>query len=78
MSYKYSAKEDRKEEAKMTAAAEKKESVEKNLQKALEDKGVSFSSFRNADEHYRKRALKEDYAELKLKYGWLYDQPIEG
>jgi len=60
----------------------------KGLQEALEGKedskgvkkggkDVSFATFKNADENWRKRALKEDYAELKLKYGWLYDQPIE-
>lgn len=40
-------------------------------------RGISFVIFINADEYYRKRALKEDYAELKTKYGWLYDQPIK-
>jgi len=49
----------------------------KALQKDLEGKGIALSTFSNADEAYRKRTLKEDYAAMKLKYGWLYDQPIK-
>jgi len=46
----------------------------KGLQKEL---GANFTAFANADEHYRKRMLGEEYAAKKLKYGWLYDQKIE-
>jgi hypothetical protein len=49
----------------------------KALEKALTEKGVSYQQFAGAEELWRKRALKEDYADLKLKYGWLYDQPIK-
>lgn len=46
----------------------------KGLQKEL---GGSFTQFAMADESYRKRVFKEEYAAKKLKYGWLYDQPIK-
>lgn len=60
----------------------------KGLQEALEGKvnkdgirtggkDTTFATFANADETYRKRVLKEDYSAMKLKYGWLYDQPIK-
>lgn len=49
----------------------------KALEKALTEKGVSYQQFAGADETFRKRALKEDYAPMKLKHKWLYDQPIK-
>jgi hypothetical protein len=60
----------------------------KALQDALEGKankdgvrtgglGVSFATFANGTEEYRKRVLKDQYDEFKQKYGWLYDQPIK-
>jgi predicted RNA-binding protein (virulence factor B family) len=45
----------------------------KGLQKEL---GPNFTAFALGDETYRKRLLKDEYAAKKLKYGWLYDQPI--
>ena len=77
MSYKKATKKDEEElqaytTAKATVEAEPKTDV-KGLQKEL---GNSFSAFANGDENYRKRVLGEDYAAKKLKYGWLYDQPI--
>lgn len=47
------------------------------LEKDLTEKGVSYQQFSGAEETWRKRALKEDYAEMKLKHKWLYDQPIK-
>lgn len=49
----------------------------KGLQKALDKQGIDFTTFSNADENWRKRALKADYGDMKTKYGWLYDQPIK-
>ena len=49
----------------------------KALEKELTEKGVSYQQFSNAEETWRKRALKEDYAAMKLKHKWLYDQPIK-
>jgi carbamoylphosphate synthase small subunit len=49
----------------------------KALEKELTEKGVPYSQFANSEESWRKRALKEDYAEMKLKHKWLYDQPIK-
>lgn len=46
----------------------------KGLQKEL---GINFTAFALGDETYRKRMLKDEYAAKKLKYGWLYDQPIK-
>lgn len=61
-----------------TAAAEAEPKTDvKGLQKALQEKGVDFSQFSIGDENYRKRSLKDAYAEFKTKYGWLYDQPIK-
>ena len=49
----------------------------KALEAALKEEGISYQQFAGAEEGWRKRALKEKYAELKLKHGWLYDQPIK-
>jgi len=49
----------------------------KGLEKELVKRETNLSTFAIADENYRKRVLKGDYAELKTKYGWLYDQPIK-
>ena len=46
------------------------------LEADLKEKGVSYQQFAGAEETWRKRALKEYYAEMKLKHKWLYDQPI--
>ena len=77
MSYKSSTKkdeEDLKEYSEAKAAAEEPKTDVKGLQKEL---GNGFTAFANGDEHYRKRVLKEDYSAKKLKYCWLYDQPIK-
>jgi hypothetical protein len=47
------------------------------LKTALKENDVSFDQFVNSDETFRKRALKDKYSELKLKHGWLFDQPIK-
>ncbi len=79
MSFKHSSKKDEEDlkeyKAKVTTAEETtvKETDVKGLQKEL---GANFSTFANADETFRKRLLKEDYAKMKAKYCWLYDQPI--
>jgi hypothetical protein len=54
----------------------------KALEKELTEKGVSYAQFSNAEEGWRKRALNfgtpdSKYEEMKLKYKWLYDQPIK-
>lgn len=49
----------------------------KALERELTEKGVSYQQFSGAEESWRKRALKDDYAEMKLKHKWLYDQPIK-
>jgi len=78
MSYKKSTKKDEEDlkeysKAKTEVAAEEPSTDVKGLQKEL---GNSYTAFANSDENYRKRILKEEYAAKKLKYGWLYDQPI--
>jgi len=79
MSYKKATKKDEQELKEYTkAVAEEQPSTDtKGLQKALEKQGVDYTTFAKAEESWRKRALKEDYSALKLKHGWLYDQPIE-
>ena len=83
MSYKKSTtkdEEDLKEyqTTKVTQESEPAGKVDtKALEKALTEKGVSYQQFAGSDETFRKRALKEDYAEMKLKHKWLYDQPIK-
>jgi hypothetical protein len=75
MSFKKSSQkdeEDLKEYSK--AKAEEPKTDVKGLQKEL---GNGFTAFAMADESYRKRVFKEEYAAKKLKYGWLYDQPIK-
>jgi len=82
MSYKKSTQKDEEDLKEYTKAKTEVVAVEeqpaktdvKGLQKEL---GPNFTAFANGDENYRKRFLKEDYAAKKLKYGWLYDQPIE-
>jgi len=78
LSYKKSTQKDEEElkqytKAKATVESEPSTDV-KGLQKEL---GSSFTQFAMGDESYRKRVLKGDYAAKKLKYGWLYDQPIQ-
>lgn len=48
----------------------------KGLKEALKGKGIEFSQFAVSEENWRKRALKEDYQELKTKIGWRYDEAI--
>ena len=79
MSFKKATAKDEKELAEFQAAKVEQTGIKTDgagLKKALESEGISFGVFSRADEQYRKRALKEKYADLKLKYGWLYDQPI--
>lgn len=83
MSYKKASKKDEQElkayveaKAEVTTAESQPKTDVKGLQKALENKGLSLPIFASKDELYRKKVLGEDYAAFKLKYGWLYDQPI--
>jgi hypothetical protein len=81
MSFHKASKKDEEElkeytKAKATIAEEPKADV-KGLQKALEKEGIDYATFANSDEYYRKRVLKDKHADLKSKYGWTYDQPIE-
>lgn len=48
----------------------------KGLKEALKKKGIEFSQFAVSEETWRKRALKDDYQELKTKIGWRYDEAI--
>lgn len=48
----------------------------KGLKEALKEKGIEFSQFARSEENWRKRALKDDYQELKTKIGWRYDEAI--
>jgi hypothetical protein len=82
MSYAKASKKEEREFKEYTTAKAEIESEPgkvdvKALEKDLASKGVPYSQFLVADETWRKRALKEDYAATKLKHGWLYDQPIK-
>lgn len=85
MSLHKASKKDEKEFEEYTITAKKQEEPEeattktstKGLQKALEKEGIDYATFARSDEYYRKRVLKDKHADLKLKHGWVYDQPIE-
>lgn len=49
----------------------------KGLREELKKRGIGFGQFAAGEENFRKRTLKDEYQELKTKYGWKYDQPIE-
>ena len=49
----------------------------KGLREELKKRGIGFGQFATGEETFRKRTLKDEYQELKTKYGWKYDQPIE-
>jgi hypothetical protein len=79
-SYKKASKKDEeelKEYVEAKAEVQESKTDSKGLQKALEKEGIDYATFANSDEYYRKRVLKDKHADLKLKHGWTYDQPIE-
>jgi len=79
--YKKATKKDEEElKTYTTAIAEEQPTAKtdtKGLEKALKDKESSLQQFATAEETKRKKICGDDYAAMKLKYGWKYDQPIE-
>ena len=74
--YKKATKKDE-QELKEYQSKTEEQPKETGLEEALKKKESSLQQFATADEIKRKKICGDDYAEMKLKYGWKYDQPIE-